>query len=62
MLSLDVLFLVGVQKVDICVNCQESIIDLIVQTWATFFFGGPALSEEILPDLASQPQREDLCC
>lgn len=52
----------GVQKVEIRVNGQERIITLAGQTWDSFFLGGPGVSDDFLPERASQTQalREDL--
>jgi antitoxin VapB len=61
-LPLDVRFPEGVHKVDIRVKGQERIIAPVGQTWDSFFLGGPGVSEDFLPDRASQqqPQREPL--
>ena len=52
----------GVQKVEIRVNGQERIITPAGQTWDSFFWGGPSVSDDFLPERASQTQapREDL--
>jgi antitoxin VapB len=61
-LPLDVRFPEGVHKVAIRVNGQERIIAPIGQTWDSFFLDGPRLSDDFLPERASQqqPEREAL--
>jgi antitoxin VapB len=61
-LPLDVRFPECVHKVDIRVKGQERIIAPIGQTWDSFFFGGPRVSDDFLPERASQqqPEREAL--
>ena len=57
-LPLDVRFPEGVHKVDIRVKGQERIIAPVGQTWDSFFLGGPQVSEDFLPDRASQQQSQ----
>ena len=59
-LPVDVRFPEGVRKVDIRVKGQERIIAPIGQTWDSFFLDGPLVSDDFLPERASQqhPERE----
>jgi antitoxin VapB len=57
-LPLDVRFPEGVHKVDIRIKGQERIIAPIGQTWDSFFSGGPQVSDDFLPERASQKQAE----
>ncbi|MEY4299722.1 MAG: hypothetical protein RIR25_958 [Verrucomicrobiota bacterium] len=57
-LPLDVRFPEGVHKVEIRVKGQERIIAPLGQTWDSFFLGGPRVSDDFLPERASQPQSE----
>jgi len=52
----------GVQKVDIRAKGKERIIAPLGQSWDSFFLGGPAVSEDFLPERADQhqPKREAL--
>jgi antitoxin VapB len=52
----------GVQKVDIRAKGKERIISPLGQSWDSFFLGGPAVSEDFLPERADQhqPEREAL--
>jgi antitoxin VapB len=52
----------GVQKVDIRAKGKERIIAPLGQSWDSFFLGGPAVSEDFLPERADQhqPEREAL--
>lgn len=52
----------GVHKVAIRVKGQERIIAPIDQTWDSFFLDGPRVSDDFLPERASQqqPEREAL--
>ncbi len=61
-LPMDVRLPEGVQKVDIRVKGKERIIAPIGQSWDSFFMDGPAVSEDFLPERASQhqPEREAL--
>jgi antitoxin VapB len=61
-LPLDVRLPEGVHKVAIRVKGHERIITPVGQTWDSFFLGGPQVSDDFLPDRASQTQgeREDL--
>ena len=61
-LPVDVRLPEGVHKVDIRVKGQERIIAPVGQTWDSFFLDGPRVSEDFLPERASQqqPEREAL--
>jgi len=61
-LPLDVRLPEGVQKVEIRVRGNERIIAPVGQVWDGFFRGGPAVSDDFLPERASQhqPEREPL--
>lgn len=61
-LPLDVRFPEGVHKVEIRVKGHERIISPVGQTWDSFFLDGPSVSDDFLPDRASQhqPEREAL--
>ena len=61
-LPLDVRLPEGVQKVEIRVKGHERIISPIGQTWDSFFLGGPTVSDDFLPERATQhqPEREAL--
>lgn len=61
-LPLDVRLPEGVQKVEIRVRGNERIIAPVGQVWDSFFQGGPAVSDDFLPERASQhqPEREPL--
>ena len=57
-LPLDVRLPEGVQKVEIRAKGHERIIAPLGQTWDSFFMGGPVVSDDFLPDRASQHQAE----
>ena len=57
-LPLDVRLPEGVQKVDIRVKGKERIISPIGQTWDSFFMDGPTVSDDFLPERATQHQAE----
>ena len=61
-LPLDVRLPEGVHKVAIRVRGRERIISPIDQTWDSFFLDGPRVSDDFLPERASQqqPERETL--
>jgi len=61
-LPLDVRLPEGVQKVEIRVKGNERIIAPLGQTWDSFFLGGPTVSNDFLPERATQhqPEREAL--
>jgi len=61
-LPLDVRLPEGVRKVDIRAKGNERIIATLGQTWDSFFLGGPSVSDDFLPERASQqqPEREAL--
>ena len=52
----------GVRKVEVRARGNERIISPVGQTWDSFFLGGPAVSEDFLPEHAPQPlgEREPL--
>ena len=59
---MDVRLPAGVQKVEIRVKGHERIIAPLGQTWDSFFLGGPNVSDDFLPERATQhqPEREAL--
>jgi antitoxin VapB len=59
---LDVRLPEGVQKVEIRVNGKERVIAPLGQSWDSFFLGGPKVSDDFLPERATQhqPERETL--
>jgi antitoxin VapB len=57
-LPLDVRLPEGIHKVDIRARGNERIITPIGQTWDSFFLGGPKVSEDFLPQRASQHQSD----
>jgi antitoxin VapB len=61
-LPLDVRLPDGVHKVAIRVKGQERIIAPIDQTWDSFFLDSPRVTDDFLPERASQhqPEREAL--
>jgi antitoxin VapB len=61
-LPLDVRMPEGVHKVDIRVKGQERIISPLGRSWDSFFLDGPRVSDDFLPERASQqqPDREAL--
>ena len=61
-LPLEVRLPEGVHKVEIRAKGQERIIAPIGQTWDSFFLDGPRVSDDFLPERASQqqPEREAL--
>ena len=61
-LPLDVRLPEGVRKVEIRVKGQERILAPLGQSWDSFFLGGPPVSDDFLPERASQqqPEREAL--
>lgn len=52
----------GVRKVEIRAKGNERIISPLGQTWDSFFLDGPRVSEDFLPERATQnqPEREAL--
>jgi antitoxin VapB len=52
----------GVHKVAIRARGHERIMAPVGQSWDSFFLGGPSVSDDFLPEPASQQQaaREDL--
>lgn len=61
-LPLDVRLPEGVQKVEIRVKGNELVISPLGQSWDSFFLDGPTVSDDFLPERASQhqPEREAL--
>ena len=61
-LPMDVRLPEGVRKVDIRVKGKERIIAPLGQSWDSFFLDGPQVSEDFLPERATQhqPEREAL--
>ncbi len=61
-LPVDVRLPEGVRKVAIRIKGNERIIAPVGQTWDSFFLNGPAVSDDFLPERASQhqPERETL--
>ncbi|PUE38268.1 type II toxin-antitoxin system VapB family antitoxin [Limnohabitans sp. Hippo3] len=57
-LPLDVRLPDGVQKVEIRAKGNERIIAPLGQTWDSFFLGGPTVSDDFLPERATQNQTE----
>jgi antitoxin VapB len=57
-LPLDVRLPEGTQKVEIRVRGNERIISPLGQTWDSFFFNGPNVSDDFLPERANQHQSE----
>lgn len=52
----------GVRKVEVRAKGNERIIAPLGHAWDSFFLGGPAVSEDFMPDRADQhqPEREPL--
>ena len=46
----------GVRKVEVRARGHERVIAPIGQTWDSFFLDGPAVSDDFLPERASQPE------
>lgn len=61
-LPVDVRLPEGVRKVAIRIKGNERIIAPVGETWDSFFLNGPAVSDDVLPERASQhqPERETL--
>jgi len=57
-LPLDVRLPEGVHKVEIRARGCERIIAPLGQTWDSFFLNGPAVSDDFMPERASQLQPE----
>lgn len=57
-LPLDVRLPEGVHKVEIRVRGSERILAPIGHAWDSFFLGGPTVSDDFLPERASQQQSE----
>jgi antitoxin VapB len=61
-IPLDVRLPEGTQKVEIRARGNERIITPLGQTWDSFFLDGPPVSDDFLPERATQnqPEREAL--
>lgn len=57
-LPLDVRLPEGVHKVEIRAKGNERILAPLGQSWDSFFLGGPSVSDDFLPERASQSQTE----
>ena len=57
-LPVDVRLPEGVQKVEIRVRGNERIISPVGQTWDTFFNAGPLVSDDFMPERATQEQAD----
>ncbi|MCZ2104204.1 MAG: type II toxin-antitoxin system VapB family antitoxin [Comamonadaceae bacterium] len=57
-LPLDVRLPEGVRKVHVRVRGSERVLAPIGQTWDSFFLDGPAVSDDFMPERASQHQPE----
>jgi antitoxin VapB len=57
-LPLDVRLPEGVQKVEIRINGHERVISPLGKSWDSFFLGSPTVSEDFLPERATQQQLE----
>ena len=57
-LPVDVRLPEGIQKVDIRARGNERIITPLGQRWDSFFLGGPKVSDDFLPERASQHQSD----
>lgn len=57
-LPLDVRLPDGTHKVEVRAKGNERIISPLGQTWDSFFLGGPSVSEDFLPERATQNQSE----
>lgn len=57
-LPVDVRLPEGIRKVDIRAKGNERIIAPVDQTWNSFFLNGPTVSDDFLPEHASQQQED----
>ena len=57
-LSIDVRFPDGVRKVEVRAKGSERIISPVGRTWNSFFLNDPAVSDDFMPERASQHQPE----
>jgi antitoxin VapB len=57
-LPLEVRLPEGVHKVSVRARGHERIISPLDQTWDSFFLNAPAVSEDFMPERASQQQQE----
>ena len=48
----------GVRKVEVRAKGNERIISPVGQSWDSFFLNGPAVSDDFMPERASQHQSE----
>lgn len=57
-LPLEVRLPEGIRKVEVRAKGNERIISPVGHTWDSFFLDGPAVSDDFLPERASQQQDE----
>jgi len=57
-LPLDVRLPEGVHKVEVRVRGNERIIAPLGERWDSFFLDGPSVSDDFMPERASQDQQE----
>ena len=57
-LPLDVRLPEGIKRVEIRAKGNERIISPVGQTWDSFFLNGPTVTDDFLPERASQQQAE----
>lgn len=57
-LPLDVRLPEGVKRVEIRAKGNERIISPVGQTWDSFFLNGPTVTDDFLPERASQQQAD----
>lgn len=57
-LPLDVRLPEGIHKVEVRVRGNERILAPLGQTWDSFFLDGPRVSDDFMPERASQYQSE----
>lgn len=57
-LPMDVRLPEGVKRVEIRAKGNERIISPVGQTWDSFFLNGPTVTDDFLPERASQQQAE----
>jgi len=57
-LPLDVRLPEGVKRVEIRAKGNERVISPVGQTWDSFFLNGPTVTDDFLPERASQHQAE----
>ena len=61
-LPVDMRLPAGVRRVNVRARGNERIISIADQTWDSFFLNGPVVSDDFMPERASQnqPEREAL--